>query len=75
MNRIAAVVFFSMLPSLVMAQQQQAAPEDYQAAINALQAQRDSANNQIVDLATRIAQLQRENTKLKEEAAKSKKAE
>jgi predicted nucleic acid-binding Zn-ribbon protein len=41
--------------------------EDYQAAIQTLQAQRDAANNQIVDFSIRYGQLQRENARLQNE--------
>lgn len=47
--------------------------EDYQAAMQTLQAQRDTANNQVVDFSVKYSQLQREITRLQNEIAELKK--
>ena len=54
-----------LLPAF--AQAQSVAPEDYQAAISALQAQRDVANNQIVQWSVELSRAKAELAKLKKD--------
>ena len=54
-----------LLPAF--AQAQSIAPEDYQVAISALQAQRDVANNQIVQLSVDLSRAKAELAKLKKD--------
>jgi len=76
MKRIAFALL--LIPSLALAQ---GAPppsaEDYQAAIQTVMQQRDAANNQVVELNIKLAQVQRELAKIKaeSEAAKPKEGE
>lgn len=60
-------LIFSLVLVVAPAFAQQPAPEDYQAAISALQAQRDVANNQIVQLSVDLSRAKAELAKLKKD--------
>jgi uncharacterized small protein (DUF1192 family) len=59
------IFVFAIVPTLAFAQ----APsnDDYQAALQIMQSQRDNANNQVVEVSIKLAAAQREITKLQAE--------